>query len=119
MGTTSDRNDPRLTHGVDDEPTPMVEVYLVLSDEERAKGFVRPFRNRYKHVGCTFAGVEHKGCGTVTHMGRALSETYARDPYFYGATYCCGCQMHRPVGEHKGEFVWIEADGSIGPKVGT
>jgi hypothetical protein len=44
MGTTSDRSDPRLTHGVDDEPAPMAEAYLVLSEDERAKGFVRPVR---------------------------------------------------------------------------
>jgi hypothetical protein len=25
-------------------------------------------------------------------MGRALSETYARDPKFYGATFCCTVQ---------------------------
>ncbi len=39
-------------------------------------------------------------------MGRALSETYAREPSFYGATYCCHCRMHKAVGE----FVWT-ADG--------
>ena len=31
-------------------------------------------------------------------MGDALSETYARNPKFYGATYCVFCRMHRPVG---------------------
>jgi hypothetical protein len=46
------------------------------------------------------------GCGTVTTMGRSLSETYARDPSFYGATFCCGCNRHLPVAE----FVWT-ADG--------
>jgi hypothetical protein len=35
-------------------------------------------------------------------MGQALAETYARDPKFYGATYCCHCQMHKSVRE----FVW-------------
>lgn len=40
MGLTSDRNDPRLTHGSDDAPIGgQADVYLVLSDEERAKGF--------------------------------------------------------------------------------
>ena len=86
----------------------MAEVYLVMSEEERAKGFVRPFRDSYQHL----------ACGTVTTMGRALAETYAANPRYYGATWCVGCQMHRPVGEG-GEFVWIEADGSTGPKVGT
>ena len=45
-------------------------------------------------------------CGTVTTMGRALSETYARDPGFYGATFCVRCNAHFPVAE----FVWT-ADG--------
>lgn len=34
----------------------------------------------------------------------ALAETYAREPGFYGSTYCCSCRMHRPVGAG-GEFV--------------
>ena len=51
MSTTSDRNDPRLTHGVDHSPQPQAPVYLVLSEEERAKGFVRPVRRSYRHVG--------------------------------------------------------------------
>lgn len=110
MGLTSDPNDPRIVRGSRDEsPVPQHDVYLVLSDEERAKGFVRPLRTRYIHT---------RGCGAVTTMGLALCETYARQPSFYGATYCVGCQMHRPVGEN-GEFDWIEADGSVGPKVGT
>ena len=103
MTTTPDRNDPRLTRGVDDEPVEMAEVYLVLSDAERAKGFVRPVRTSYRHL----------TCGTVTTMGTALAETYARQPTFYGATFCVSCSMHRPVGPD-GEFVWLD-----GSKVGT
>lgn len=72
------------------------EGYIVLCDAERAKGFVRPYRDRYQHA----------KCGGVTTMGRALSETYARDPSFYGATFCCQCNAHFPVAE----FVWT-ADG--------
>lgn len=70
--------------------------YIVLCEAERAKGFVRPYRDAYRHV----------SCGTVTKMGRALSETYARDPTFYGATFCVTCNAHFPVAE----FVWT-ADG--------
>lgn len=103
MSTTSDRNDPRLTRGVDDEPVGMADAYLVLSEEERAKGFVRPVRTSYRH----------ETCGAVTTMGRALAETYARQPTFYGATFCVACSMHRPVGLH-GEFVWLD-----GSKVGS
>jgi hypothetical protein len=99
MGITTDPNDPGLTHGVDDKPVPQAEKYLVLSEEERAKGFVRPLRRSYRHA---------KGCGAVTTMGLALCETYARDPKFYGATYCTGCSMHKPVSE----FVWSE-DGEV------
>lgn len=95
---TTDRNDPRLTHGVDSEPVPQAEAYLVLSEAERAKGFVRPLRRAYLH----------STCGALTTMGLALCETYARDPKFYGSTYCVHCRMHRPVAE----FVWDE-DGSV------
>lgn len=98
---TDDRNDPRLTHGVDETPRDQAEVYLVLSEQDRAQGFIRPYRDVYKHV---------DGCGAVTTMGRALSETYARQPDFYGATYCTGCKMHRPVSE----FRWTLDDQVVG-----
>jgi hypothetical protein len=94
---TEDPNDPRLTHGADSEPTDMAEVYLVLSEEERKKGFVRPVRRSYVH----------DICGGATRMGEALAETYAREPKFYGATYCVHCRMHKPVSE----FHW--EDGTI------
>ena len=97
MPLTTDPTDPRLGRGIDTEPTPQNEVYLVLSEEERGKGFVRPLRNTYVH----------KKCGVETRMGDALSETYARNPHFYGATYCVGCRMHLPVAE----FSW-SADGA-------
>lgn len=51
MSLTDDPNDPRLTHGSDEERVPQSEVYLVLSEEERSKGFVRPVRRTYIHVG--------------------------------------------------------------------
>lgn len=95
---TTDPTDPRLTRGVDTAPVAQASAYLVLSEGERAKGFVRPYRDAYKHT----------NCGTVTSMGRALSETYARDPKFYGATYCVHCSMHKPVAE----FTWT-ADGAV------
>src|SRR4051794_32911582 len=95
MGVTSDPSDPRLTRGPDETPRPQAEVYLVLSEGERARGFVRPVRTSYRHT----------ECGGVTTMSKALAETYARDPHFYRGTYCVGCSMHRPVGPD-GEFVW-------------
>lgn len=101
---TTDPTDARLGHGSDDRPVPQNEAYLVLSEDERAKGFVRPVRHAYVH---------DKGCGAETTMGRALAETYARDPHFYGATYCVGCRMHRPVGAD-GEFVWSNTNDRVG-----
>jgi len=88
---TTDPNDPRLTRGGDKEPTKQAEVYLVISDEEKAKGFVAPVRTTY----------EHTKCGSITTMGRSIAETYARNPKFYGFTYCVECQMHLPVDEFK------------------
>ncbi len=70
----------------------------MLSEEERAKGFVRPLRRSYIHT----------KCGAQTHMGLALCETYARDPKFYGGTFCAACGIHFPVAE----FTWAE-DGEV------
>lgn len=66
--------------------------YVVLSEEERARGFVRPVRRTYTH----------NTCGTDTTMGVAIAETYARDPKFYSGTFCCGCGRHFPLSQ----FVW-------------
>ena len=90
----------------------MQKTYLVLSEEERAKGFVRPVRTKYMHL----------KCGVVTTMGTTLAETYARDPKFYGGTYCATCHDHFLVGAD-GEFVWgvprEETPLGHGDKVGT
>lgn len=142
-------------------PDGQQEGYIVLSPEERAKGFVRPVRHSYEHVGlprprnplrdltpdeverfARYGYVKYeeykyvdaegrapsalgrywtqpdldrveKGCGTVTTMGQALAETYARDPQFYGGTFCCGCGKHFPVGEI-GEFVWAGTKERVG-----
>ncbi len=50
------------------------------------------------------------GCGHSTTMGKKLSETYARDPKFYGATYCSNCGTHFPVRE----FTWEGTDEKVG-----
>lgn len=97
MSLTTDPTDPRLGHGPDEEPAPQNEVYLILSDEERAKGFMRPVRRVYIH----------DTCKTATTMAQAIAETYAREPKFYGSTYCVACQGHFPVHQ----FVWA-ADGT-------
>lgn len=116
MGLTTDPNDPRLTHGADpeDQPPPgMAETYLVAPDTPDGE-YVRPVRRSYWHT----------KCGKVTTMGEAIARTYARDPAFYGATFCAHCQMHRPVGED-GEFYWCDDNApetqapATQPKVGT
>jgi hypothetical protein len=126
--------------------------YVVLCESERAKGFVRPVRSSYIHVGRRpkyelreltakelqehqAEGYTHyekfppemhpslgrywtardlkSGCGTLTKMGQALSETYARDPGFYSGTFCCRCGSHFPVGAD-GEFVWEGTSERVG-----
>lgn len=77
--------------------------YVVLAEEERAKGFVRPVRRSYIHL----------KCGAVTKMGQAIAETYARNPDFYSGTFCCACGAHFPVGPD-GEFVWDDSDEKVG-----
>lgn len=80
--------------------TGMQKGYVVLSPEERAKGFVRPVRTTYTH----------KVCGKDTWMNLALAETYARDPKFYDGTFCSTCRVHKPLNE----FVWAETDEQLG-----
>lgn len=96
MSLTTDPSDERLTRGTDETPRPQADVYLVLSVSERAKGFVQPVRTAYRHA----------TCGATTTMGTALAETYARDPFFYGGTYCVTCQKHRPLSE----FAWLDGE---------
>lgn len=149
----------RGTPAPEDAPTPTEERladgqyadHWVLSPAERAKGFVRPVRHSYRHVGLEgpryplreltaeekdrFAAFRYvafevypdaaepltgrywtqakldavgQGCGAVTTMtGHSLAETYARDPHFYGSTFCVGCRDYLSVAE----FVW-EDDGT-------
>lgn len=150
MPTTTDPNDPRLKETAS---TGQRAAYLVLSEEERAKGFVRPLRRTYKHVGrpgpkypltdltddqreefkaygyvaferypesespktgrywtqAQLDAIDH-GCGGETIMATEIAETYARNPHFYGATYCMTCRKHLPVEE----FVWPD-----GARVGS
>jgi hypothetical protein len=82
------------------ETTGQHKSYVVLCEEERAKGFVRPYRDTYRHL----------PCGTTTKMGRALSETYARDPSFYNATFCVRCNAHFTLDQ----FVWDGTSEQVG-----
>jgi hypothetical protein len=122
-----DRSQRTLTDGSPETPdhrelnpaTGQQKAYVVLSAAERAKGFVRPVRTTYRHVGrvtdmISDNGAEWKqrigGCGTTTTMGQALAETYARCPDFYSATFCCFCKGHFPLDE----FVWKGTEETVG-----
>lgn len=76
------------------------KAYVVLTEEERAKGFVRPLRQSYVHV----------KCGAVTAMNLAIAETYARDPKFYSGTFCVECREHFPLDE----FHWDGTNEKVG-----
>lgn len=143
---TADPRDPRLR---ETEPSGMQKAYLVLSADERSRGFVRPLRRSYRHAGIRprdplrdltpaererYAGAGYVSyeaygpgadalgrfytaeqlkppCGSsVTRMADALAETYARNPAFYGSTWCVGCKKHLPVEE----FQWVDDGAAVG-----
>lgn len=103
MSLTTDRNNPCLNEL---RPDGQQECYLILSDEERAKGFVRPIRKAYKHL----------KCGAITNMAIAIAETYARNPKFYSGTYCVRCQTHFNLIDENGQpaFVWDKDGSAVG-----
>lgn len=101
MGITTNPDDAGLNEI--DPKTKMQKSYLVLSEEERELGFLRPVRTKYLH----------EVCGVVTQMSQAIAETYARDPKYYGATYCVGCGDHFRVGK-AGNFLWDGTDEKVG-----
>lgn len=84
--------------------------YVVLSEAERANGFVRPVRDTYRHTKCGF---------TTTMRDHGLVETIARDPSFYTGTFCCQCRQHFTFGTPDGEFIWLNSDGTETDRVGT
>jgi hypothetical protein len=86
-----------------DPATGQQKAYVVLSEEERAKGFVRPVRYSYLH----------EKCRTVTTISKAIAETYARYPSFYTGTFCICCKEHFLVGE-TGQFVWEGTKEKVG-----
>ena len=162
MTLTKDTNsgrDPKLDtscHVPDDTKLPDGQYadHWVLPAEERAKGYIRPVRRSYTHVGMPRPGnlrdltaeererfgsdfVKYetyepprgsargrfwtqqeldkagRGCGASTSMPLAIAETYARQPGYYGSTFCCGCGAYFPVGG-MGEFVWDGSDERVG-----
>lgn len=105
--TLTDGSPVTQDHRAINPATGMQKGYVVLSAEERAKGFVEPVRQSYVH----------EKCGAVTTMGLSLAETYARQPEFYTGTFCVACRSHFPVGEH-GEFVWDKTNQKVGTRRG-
>lgn len=74
--------------------------YVVLSQADRDKGFIRPVRMMYTHL----------HCGQKTSIDINIAETFARDPKFYSGTFCCNCGTHHSLNE----FVWEGTDEEVG-----
>lgn len=152
---TTDRNNPDLNQPSESGQN---KAYLVLTQEEIDKGFIRPVRDSYIHVGKLIPVIEGQtirelsefekgnnvgfvayvvypesespkvgrfitqqekdnlgkrfgGCGGLTKMNSVkICETYARDPKFYGATFCVHCEKHLPVSE----FFWDNTEEEVG-----
>lgn len=101
---TTTAGEPLMPEHLERDPrTGQQRAYVVLTAEERAKGFVRPVRRTY----------QHQKCGALTTMGQAIAETYAREPRFYSGTFCVECRDHFPVGE-AGEFIWVGTTEKVG-----
>lgn len=98
--TLTDGSPVTEDHREIDPVTGQQKGYVVLSEEERQKGFVRPVRTKYTH----------NKCGVETRMSLSIAETYARDPKFYGGTFCCACKEHFPVAE----FLWSDTQEVVG-----
>jgi hypothetical protein len=83
-----------------DPVTGQQKGYIVLTADERTKGFVRPLRRSYTHT----------VCGEQTTMAQSIAETFATDPEFYSGTFCSKCLTHRPLAE----FKWHGTDETVG-----
>lgn len=120
-----DRSARQLSGGASESPehreinpaTGQQKGYIVLTPTERSKGFVRPVRTAYVHVGLNpdmhgsvIIRAGKYGCGCRTVMARDIAETYARDPEFYNGTFCCACRSHRPLTE----FFWEGTSEQVG-----
>lgn len=133
-------------------PDGQLKDHWTLPEEDRKKGWVRPLRTNYNHVGIgrpknplrDLTEDEHKrydeygyvkyeeypqdaaccgkywtqaeldkigkGCGVTTTMPMACAETYAKNPKYYGSTFCCGCGEYFAVRE----FVWSGSTERVG-----
>lgn len=101
--TLSGKEPRKLSDGAPDDIDPKTgqhKDHWILNDEERAKGFVRPYNESYVH----------SKCDTITTMSQKIAETYAVNPGFYGRTFCCGCSDYFPVKQ----FRWYGTDNIVG-----
>lgn len=98
--TLTDGSPVTSDHREIDPATGQQKGHVVLSAEERAKGFVRPVRQSYVHL----------KCGGLTKMALPLAETYARQPDFYNGTFCAVCGAHFPLPE----FHWDGTNEVVG-----
>lgn len=115
--TLTDGSPVTPDHRTINPDTGQQKAYVVLSKEERDKGFVRPVRTGYVHVGVgavwdgpVLVRYGKGGCGALTQMALPIAETYARDPKFYNGTFCVGCRTHHPLKE----FVWDGTQETVG-----
>lgn len=115
-GVVSDRKDLDTTIGADG----MQQNYLVLSDAERAKGFVRHVRTAYKHVGRSVCGKPRIGdklaldpgkvawvcTGAPGHEGDCFSWMQASEPElqrFDKTGFVGGCDSVTTMGRELAE----------------
>lgn len=89
-------------------PDGQYERHPEIPQEER-RDLKRPVRRSYKHL----------KCGGVTTMPQGIAETYAKNPTFYGSTFCATCGDYFRVGD-QGLFVWVGENGEeTADKVGV
>jgi len=98
--TMTDGSEVTSDHRDIDPDTHQQKGYVILSQEERDKGFVRPVRKSYVH----------KHCGATTIISNSIAETYARDPKFYTGTFCFQCKTHFPIDQ----FWWEGTKETLG-----
>ena len=87
-------------HGILPDARAQTLIHWQMSEDEKARGFVRPLRDSYVH----------RVCHHVNTMGQSMAETLAKKPTIFSTIYCIGCKAHRPVGE----FLWDGTELTVG-----
>jgi len=96
------------SHKQIDPTTGQQKGYVVLTAEERAKGFVKPVRGI----------VYPQGLRLPDEYGTALAETYARNPWFLQRHVCCACGAHFDLNQFhwKTASRWTQASRTAGQR---